>query len=108
MQQIRQIPIFLGRRKRSSAAGDGDDVEPVAGNALDQHLALDSDRDIRDEEIMSTHVTDDNTPLLRADGSPMEEIKFVLNGKEEKFVIAKEVEAVVDRFADQEDFDFGL
>ena len=104
MQQIRQIPIFLGRRKRSFSVGDGDE-EPA--NALG-HRASDTDRDSRDEDIISNHETADHPPLLRADGSRMEEIKFVLNGKEEKFVIAKEVEAVVDHFADQEDSDFGL
>jgi hypothetical protein len=106
LQQIRQIPIFLGRRKRSSA-DDDNDVEPAAANQLHQQLSLEPDRDIRDEGMISAHGTNDDTSLRRPDGSRMEEIRFVLNGKEEKFIVAKEVEAVVDRFLDDEDYDFG-
>lgn len=50
----------------------------------------------------------EDDPLTRQEETAVKEITFVLNGKKEKFVIAKEVEAVVDQFPDDEDFDFSI
>ena len=54
-----------------------------------------------DEEI-----EDDSLTLQEESG--VKEVTFVLNGKQEKFVIAKEVQAVVDQFPDDEDLDFSI
>lgn len=103
-QQIRQIPIFLGRKKRSSSAVADGDRDQEVNDVVDQNSAS---LGIRDEDFMSTD-SQTAAPMHRADGSRLEEISFVLNGKEEKYVVAKEVEAVVDHFGDQDDLDFGL
>ena len=76
------------------------DVEPVSQT---QHLSLNSDSDLRETGHIDSSLTNSDN-----EGSGMEEIKFVLNGKEEKFVIARHVDANVDRFSDQDDYEFDL
>ena len=104
-QQIRQIPVFLGRRKRSSA---GDQEEEEAGLTSNGNglVTLDEiSHETRDEDVAGQTAGDER--LVKPDGSRMEEIKFLLNGKEERYVVAKEVEAVVD-LSSPDDTDFGL
>jgi hypothetical protein len=47
-------------------------------------------------------------PLTREEESSVKEVSFVLDGKLQHFVIAKEVEAAVDQFPEEEDFEFSL
>lgn len=92
----------MGRRKRSSTDQEDGDVGSSPGNELDHHLSIDPHADMR-------YGTSDQSPeSLEDKPHVMEEIKFVLNGKEERFVVAKEVEALVDHFPDEDDSDFGL
>ena len=101
MQQIRQIPIFLGRRRRRSPADhDVDvDVDDAGSNSLDQSAAFDVDPEARDMDLSATSDKEPDRP----DGQPLEEIKFMLNGKEQQYVVAKQVEAMVDLSSDMED-----
>lgn len=95
---------------------DEDSIEP-AGQQNDLEVYHDQppyhSRQLKDiwsrhDQGDEHHRQEEEDPLTRDEESSVKEVTFVLNGKQERFVIANEVEASVDQFPDDEDFDFSI
>lgn len=81
MQQVRQVPIFLGRRKRSVP-----ETLPVS-----PQLTIDHGRDANGTELSES---EQNT-TTEAPEATTSVVEFTLNGKQERFIVAQEVKVDV-------------
>lgn len=83
MQQVRQVPIFLGRKKRS---------------ALETHAASettgDHNREAGDANAVTEGSPERNTTTEAPEGTT-QVVEFTLDGKPERFIVAQEVKVDV-------------
>ena len=76
LQQVRQVPIFLGRRRRA--------LDETSGN---------NTQDLPDSSSPAPDAVDMNTTTSAE--STTQVIEFTLNGQQERFIVAQEVKVDV-------------
>ena len=82
-----------------------DTIQSHSFNSLDTNPYQYGSQEWKDKGI-SAGEEQEPDPLTREEESSVKEVTFVLNGKQERFVVAQEVEAVVDQFPDEDLEDF--
>lgn len=122
LKQIKQLPVNLGKRKKREIKanvltedGRGQrEARKKRADSYDQHANRLEDDDFNanpdtEEDGQSTGKSDSAHDDERLEGGgdndgPVtgDEITFTLNGKRECYVIAKEIEAVIDYIPDEE------
>lgn len=81
-QQVRQVPIFLGRRKRSVQGLANDDPKAFESSSTSSSF---DDKVGQDRDLNTTDVPEPTTQV----------IEFTINGQHERFIVAKEVKVDV-------------
>jgi hypothetical protein len=81
VQQVRQVPIFLGRKKRSIQGSD----EPGIPEKPQTFESSSGDKVLEEGYINSTDVPEPTTQV----------IEFTINGQHERFIVAQEVKVDV-------------
>lgn len=115
MQQIKQLPVFLGRKKRSLADGDTreDNLISTREGLTRDRVSFGSKYAASDEDTDNTwaHTADEaeddsddqgRTTADMASGDKRETITFTLNGQRQRFVVARQVDVVIDQLEDEE------
>lgn len=113
-QQIRQLPVFLGRRKRSLNEDgfenfdliDGRKWERVEGEEEGQELVNHLNHEGNESERSRKLKEEEEIFRLIGTKKGLEEITFELNGKRETFYVAKQVDATLDDLPLEEDESF--